>query len=434
VIDPRERHLVRYLGGFSPFVVARAEGIWLETTDGRRLLDFSSGQICSTLGHRHPRVMAAIRDALDTVVHLDSRMLSEPLLALAQRLADLAPGELTRVIALSTGAEANELALKLAKLHTGGFEVVGVARSFHGATFGAASSTYLRSRRGFGPLVPGTLAVPAPYAYRCPIRHCDGACDLSCLDAGFELADQQSVGAPAAFICEPVLSSGGVIVPPQGWLERAAEHCRARGLLLVVDEAQTGLGRCGYAFASDRDGVVPDLLTLSKTLGGGIPLSAVVTTDEIEAGAVARGLAHNTSHVGDPLPAAAGVAGIDVIAEEGLVARAAATGAHLRLRLDELAERHACIGDVRSLGLLAGLELVHDRGTREPALGLAARVADEAVALGLSLHPIPTGPSAHCFRIAPPLNATLDEVDRAVELLDAALTRACGPPRPRPTP
>src|SRR6185437_1466493 len=157
--------------------------------------------------------------------------------ALAQRLADLAPGDLTRVIALSTGAEANELALKLAKLHTGGFEVVGVARAFHGATFGAASSTYLRSRRGFGPLVPGTLAIPAPYAYRCPIRHCRDRGDCTCLEAGFELVDHQSVGAPAAFICEPVLSSGGVIVPPEGWLARAAELARARGLLVVTDEA-----------------------------------------------------------------------------------------------------------------------------------------------------------------------------------------------------
>ena len=124
--DPRERHLVRYLGGFAPFVVARAEGMWLETTDGRRLLDFSSGQICSTLGHRHPRVMAAVREALDTVVHLDSRMLSEPVLALADRLAELAPAPLTRVMPLSTGAEANEFAIKLAKMHTGRFEIVGV--------------------------------------------------------------------------------------------------------------------------------------------------------------------------------------------------------------------------------------------------------------------------------------------------------------------
>ena len=421
--DPRERHLVRYLGGFAPFVVARAEGMWLETTEGRRLLDFSSGQICSTLGHRHPRVMAAVRDALDTVVHLDSRMLSEPVLALADRLASLAPAPLTRVMPLSTGAEANEFAIKLAKMHTGRFEIVGVTRAFHGATIGAASSTYLRSRRGFGPLVPGTLAVPAPYAYRCPIRHCRETCDCTCLDAGFELVDQQSVGSLAAMICEPILSSAGVIVPPDGWLARAAEHCASRDMLLIVDEAQTGLGRCGAWFDISREGVVPEFLTLSKTLGGGIPLSATLTTDEIEVDCVGKGLAHNTSHVADPLPAAAGVAGLDVIADDGLVERAAVLGEHLLARLGGLADRHEAVGDVRGRGLLAGVELVRDRTTREPAAGLAAAVGAEAMALGLSLHPIPTGPSAHCFRIAPPLTATTDEIDRAVDLLDEALAR-----------
>ena len=170
--DPRERHLVRYLGGFAPFVVARAEGMWLETTDGRRLLDFSSGQICSTLGHRHPRVMArcarpSTASCTSTRGCCPSRCWRWP-----TGSASLAPAPLTRVMALSTGAEANEFALKLAKMHSGKFEIVGVARAFHGATIGAASSTYLRSRRGFGPLVPGTLALPAPYAYRCPIRHC----------------------------------------------------------------------------------------------------------------------------------------------------------------------------------------------------------------------------------------------------------------------
>ncbi len=421
--DPRERHLVRYLGGFAPFVVARAEGMWLETADGRRLLDFSSGQICSTLGHRHPRVMAAVREALDTVVHLDSRMLSEPVLALADRLAALAPEPLTRVMPLSTGAEANEFAIKLAKMHTGRFEIVGVTRAFHGATIGAASSTYLRSRRGFGPLVPGTLAVPAPYAYRCPIRHCRETCDCTCLDAGFELVDQQSVGSLAAMICEPILSSAGVIVPPDGWMARAAEHCASRDMLLIVDEAQTGLGRCGAWFDSSREHVVPQFLTLSKTLGGGIPLSATLTTDAIEDDCVAKGLAHNTSHVADPLPAAAGLAGLDVIADDGLVGRAAVLGDHLLARLRGLADRHATVGDVRGRGLLAGIELVRDRETREPAAGLAAAVGAEAMALGLSLHPIPTGPAAHCFRIAPPLTATTDEVDRAVDLLDEALAR-----------
>lgn len=418
--DPRERHLVRYLGGFSPFVVDRAEGVWLETTDGHRIIDLSSGQICSTLGHRHPRVMDAIRDALDRVVHLDSRMLSEPALALAARIAALAPGDLERVMLLTTGAEANELALKLARMHTGAFEVVGVAGAFHGATLGSASTTFMKSRRGFGPLLPGTLAVPAPYGYRCPIRHCDGTCDCTCLDAGFDLVDQQSVGSLAAFICEPVLSSGGVIVPPVGWLARAAEHCRARGMLMILDEAQTGLGRCGRWFACERDDVVPDLLVLSKTLGGGLPLSATVTTDAIEADCVGKGLRHNTSHVSDPLPAAAGLAGLDVIADDGLVEAAARLSAQLEARLRGLADRYPAIGDVRCLGLLAGLELVADRDTRAPALGLAARVADEALRLGLSLHPIPTGPTAHMFRIAPPLTTTPDELDLAIDRLDAA--------------
>jgi 2,2-dialkylglycine decarboxylase (pyruvate) len=368
--------------------------------------------------------MAAAKEALDTAVHLDSRMLSEPVLALAARLAELAPPPLERVMLLSTGAEANEFAIKLAKLHTGRFELVGVARAFHGATLGAASSTYLRSRRGFGPLLPGTLALPAPYAYRCPIRHCREVCDCTCVDAGFELVDQQSVGSLAALICEPILSSAGVIVPPDGWLRRLAEHCATRDMLLIVDEAQTGLGRCGAWFDASREGVVPDFLTLSKTLGGGLPLAATLTTDAIEEDCVARGLAHNTSHVADPLPAAAGLAGIDVIAADGLVERAAVLGAHLEARLRGLLDRHACVGDVRGRGLLAGVELVRDRTTREPAAGLAAAAVREAYGLGLSVHPIPTGPTAHCFRIAPPLTATPDEIDRAVDLLDAALARS----------
>ena len=185
--DPRERFLVRYTGGFAPLVVARAEGAWLETVDGRRILDFTSGQICSTIGHNHPRIAAAIRHSLDTVVHLNSWMLSEPVLALAERLAGLFPAPLDKVMLLNTGSEANEVALKLAKLHTGRFEVVGLTRSFHGLLGGTTSVTFSMARTGYGPLLPGAFAVPAPYAYRCPIRHCRGTCDCTCLEAGFEL-------------------------------------------------------------------------------------------------------------------------------------------------------------------------------------------------------------------------------------------------------
>src|ERR671928_1242459 len=196
--DERRRFLIRYARNFASFTVAGASGAWVETTDGRRILDFTSGQICSTVGHNHPRIAAAIRASLDEVVHLNSWMLSEPVLALGERLAGLAPDPLDKVILLNTGSEANEVAVKLAKLATGRFEVVGLTRSFHGLLAGTSSVTFSMGHAGYGPLVPGSLALPAPYAYRCPIRHCNGSCDCSCLEAGFELVDQQSVGALCA--------------------------------------------------------------------------------------------------------------------------------------------------------------------------------------------------------------------------------------------
>ena len=286
--DPRERFLIRYAGGFAPLTVARASGAWVETTDGRRILDFTSGQICSTIGHNHPRIAAAIRASLDDVIHLNSWMLSEPVLALGERLAGLAPDPLDRVMLLNTGSEANEVALKLAKLATGRFEVVGLARSFHGLLAGSGSITYSMGHTGYGPLVPGSLALPAPYAYRCPIRHCDGTCDCTCLEAGFDLVDQQSVGSLCALVVEPVLSAGGIIVPPPGYFLRALELCRERGMLLVMDEAQTGFGRLGAMFGFERDGIVPDLLAVSKTLGGGVPLAATIAPSAIEEAASAR--------------------------------------------------------------------------------------------------------------------------------------------------
>src|SRR5919204_5060189 len=272
-MDERQQYLIRYARGFAPDVIRRAEGAWLETVDGRRILDFTSGQICSTVGHNHPRIAAAIRASLDDVVHLNSWMLSEPVLALAERLAGLAPDPLDRVMLLNTGSEANEVALKLAKLATGRFEVVALTRSFHGLLAGSGALTFSMGRTGYGPLVPGAFALPAPYAYRCPIRHCAGACDGTCLEAGFELVDQQSVGSLCALIAEPVLSTGGIIVPPDGYFRRACELCDERGMLLVIDEAQTGFGRLGSMFGFEHDGALPDVVSVSKTLGGGVPLA-----------------------------------------------------------------------------------------------------------------------------------------------------------------
>jgi 2,2-dialkylglycine decarboxylase (pyruvate) len=422
VDDERERFLIRYAGGFAPFAVARAEGAWLETADGRRILDFTSGQICSTLGHNHPRIASAIREALTSVIHLNSWMLSEPVLALAERLAGLFPAPLGKVILLNTGSEANEVALKLAKMFTGRFEVVGLTRSFHGLLAGIASVNFSMAHAGYGPLLPGAFALPAPYAYRCPIRHCDGACDCTCLEAGFELVDQQSVGSLCAAVAEPVLSAGGVIVPPDGYFRRLRELCDERGMLLVVDEAQTGFGRLGTMFGFEHDGLVPDLVAVSKTLGGGVPLAATVTSPAIEADCVDKGFLHVTSHVSDPLPAAAGLAVLDVVEEDGLVERARARGERLLVRLRELQDRHEHVGDVRGRGLLVGVELVVDRGTREPADELGAAVTAECLRRGLSMNIVRAGSSANCFRIAPPLSVSEDEIDLAVEILDASLT------------
>src|SRR5436305_2742033 len=187
--DERQRFLIRYSCGFAPFMVARATGAWLETTDGQSILDFTSGQICATIGHNHPRIVEAVQRSLDEVIHLNSWMLSEPVLELTERLVSLVPASLNKVILVNTGGEANEIALRIAKMHTGHFEIVGLTRSWHGLQAGTASLNLAGGHAGYGSLMPGSLTLPAPYAYRCPIPHCNCTCDCFCLEDGFDLID-----------------------------------------------------------------------------------------------------------------------------------------------------------------------------------------------------------------------------------------------------
>jgi 2,2-dialkylglycine decarboxylase (pyruvate) len=426
--------LFRYTSDFAPFVVERAQGSWVWTTDGRKILDFTSGQICSTLGHNHPRIVEAISRSLGTVIHLNSWMLSTPVLALAERLMSLLPAPLERALLLSTGGEANEAAFKIAKMHTGRLEIAGLARSWHGVTSAALSVNYAAGRRGYGLLMPGTLMLPAPTAYRCPIRHCRGTCDMTCLDVGFELLDQASVGSLAAVVVEPVLSAGGIIVPPLGYLAHLRGKCRERGALLIVDECQTGFGRTGTMFGFEHDGIVPDIVTLSKTLGGGVPISAVVTSAAIESDCYTKGFLHATSHVSDPMPAAAALAVIDVVVEEDLATRARLRGEYLISQLRKLQERYEQIGDVRGRGLLVGLELVKDRETKEPADALGHAVMDECLRCGLSMNIVRSGADmfgANCFRMAPPLTVSEDEIDTAVEIIDHAVASILAQPTNR---
>jgi 2,2-dialkylglycine decarboxylase (pyruvate) len=416
---PFERHLLHYGRDFLGDLIVRAEGSYLFTEDGRAILDFSSGQMCATIGHSHPRILEAMAKAGRTVIHLDSTMLSPDVIDLANRLCELLPRPLGKVQLLNTGGEANEAALRLAKIATGRFEIIGMAGSWHGTTTGAASTTYAHGRKKYGPVMPGSLAIPSPNCYRCPIRHCADRCDMACLDVGFEMIDATSVGEEAAVIVEPIQSAGGIIVPPRGYLGRLREHCDQRGILLILDEAQTGLGRVGDLFGFESEGVVPDILTLSKTLGGGLPLSAVIASDTVAEAARENGFAHYTSHASDPFTATVGLSVLDVILGEKLTERAATVGRYLKERLLELQHRHEAIGDVRGRGLLLGVEIVADRTTKEPGHALIKALSERCYQLGLNINLV-GGPHSVC-RLAPPLTVSRDEVDQAVDIMDQAL-------------
>ena len=368
------QHLIRYGGQFEPMIIDRAEGSFVYDADGRAILDFTSGQMSAILGHGHPEIQDVVTHHMANLDHLFSGMLTRPVVDLAHRLAELTPGALERTLLLSTGGEANEAAIKMAKLATGKYEIVSFAQSWHGMTGAAASATYSAGRKGYGPAAVGSFAIPAPYPYR-PQFERNGAWDWQAeLDYAFALVDRQSNGSLAAFIAEPILSSGGLIDLPLGYLAALKRKCEEREMLLILDEAQTGIGRTGLMFACQRDGVTPDILTLSKTLGAGLPLSAVVTTSAIEELCHERGFLFYTTHVSDPLPSAVGLKVLEIVERDGLVERARTSGARLEAGLRALQQRFDCIGDVRGRGLLLGVEIVQDRRGKAPAPALGAAI------------------------------------------------------------
>jgi 2,2-dialkylglycine decarboxylase (pyruvate) len=418
-----DRHLIRYGSAFSPRIIARAQGSYVYDEQGRAILDFTSGQMSAVLGHGHPDIIATVSESVRTLAHLYSGMLSRPVVDTATALAATLPETLDKVLLLSTGAESNEAALKLAKLYTGNFEVVSFDRSWHGMTSGASGATYSSGRRGYGPAIPGNLSLPTPNAYRSPFRHPDGGYDWRAeLDYGFAMVDAQSVGSLAACIVEPILSSGGIIDPPLGYLAALRDKCAERGMLLILDEAQTGLGRTGTMYAFERDGVTPDILTLSKTLGAGLPVAAVVTSSEIEERCHANGYLFFTTHVSDPLPAAVAGTVLRVIERDGLAERAELLGRRLRKGLLDLQSRFDVIGDVRGRGLMQGIELVTDRAGKEPADKLGQAVTGSCLAHGLHMNIVQLPGMGGIFRIAPPLTITESELDSGLEILATALT------------
>ena len=352
--------------------------------------------------------------------HLHSGFLSDPVVEFADALSAMLPAPLDRVLPLSTGGESNEAAIRIAKTYTGGFEIVAFDRAWHGVTGGAAAATYSGGRRGHGPTMPGVLTLPTPHAYRSPFNR-DGVYDWRAeLEYGWDIIDRQSTGNLAAVIVEPILSSGGIIEPPEGYLAALRDKAHERGMLLIFDEAQTGMGRTGTSFAFQHDGVVPDILNLSKTLGAGLPLSATITRAEIEEDCFDKGFLFYTTHAADPLPAAVGRKVVEIVQRDRLAAQAKELGDYLKARLLDLQQRHVIIGDVRGRGLLLGVELVADRATKAPAPEVGAAISERCLELGACLNISRKG-VAGVFRIAPPLTTTRDEIDRAMNVFDQAL-------------
>ncbi|KAF5130227.1 2,2-dialkylglycine decarboxylase [Metarhizium anisopliae] len=427
LVAKSKKHLLDYGTKFEPDVITGCRGLYIYTASGHKVLDWTSGQMSCLLGHGHPEIVKVITDHAMQLDHLFSGMVSPPVISLADRLCSALPAGLDKAFFLSTGGESNEAAIKMAKTYTGKFEIVGIGASWHGVTAQALGAQYHFGRRGHGPLMPGMHMLPAPNAYRSIFRKPDGSYDWETeLEYGWRMIDLQSCGSLAACIVECIQSSGGMHVLPPGYLKALKKQCEMRGMLLIVDEAQTGVGRCGDFMAINHENVVPDILTLSKTLGNGLPLSAVVASDEVASVAAEKGFFFYTTHVNDPLPAAVGDKVLEILFRDNLIEHSRKCGEILHSGLQTLHSRYSCIGQVRGRGLMAGVEIVTDRESKRPALELAKRVGNRAYELGLwanlSSHPSFGG----TFRIAPPITVTESQVEDGLAILERAFAETEG--------
>ncbi|SDE70539.1 4-aminobutyrate aminotransferase / (S)-3-amino-2-methylpropionate transaminase [Thermus arciformis] len=414
----RERYVPRGVAQAHPVFVARARGARLWDVDGREYLDFAGGIGVMNVGHGHPRVLQAVQAQLERFTHTCFQVAPyEGYVRLAERLAHLAPGEFPKkTLFLTTGAEAVENAVKIARAYTGRPAVVALTHSFHGRTLLGMSLTGKASyyKQNFGPFAPEVYHAPAPYPYR-------GVSDGMALEGLDELfRTQVDPERVAALILEPVLGEGGFIPLSPEYLRAVRELTQGHGILLVADEIQSGFGRTGRMWAIEHSGVVPDLLTFAKSVAAGLPLSGVVGRAEAMDAPKPGGL--GGTYAGNPLACAAGLAVLDVFREEGLLDRARALGEELWRRLLALQDRFPQIGEVRGLGPMVAMELVRDPKTKEPFPELAQRLLERARERGLLL--LKAGMYGNVIRVLVPLTASLEEVAEGLGRLEAALAEA----------
>lgn len=406
---------------YADSLIAESRGATLRDVDGNEILDLAAGQFCSILGNNHPKYIERLSEQLKKVVHVGTQFLSPVVLEAAQKFAEVAPGALNKSLFLSTGTEANECAISLAKTYTGKRGVIGFNRGYYGLSLGTKSLTSIFSpsdRHGSGPTVPESFRFLAPHCFHCPVKKHYPECDLVCLDSSVEAALTRERDI-AAIIVEPIISAGGMIVPPPGYLKALKNLAQELGALLIIDEAQTGFGRTGKWFACEHHEVEPDMLVVSKSSGSGFPVSGVITTDEIADRIAAQGWVHLASHQSDPLPAAAVAATIDVVREENLVQRADEHGRYFIERLLQLKAKHSILVDVRGLGLMIGAEIGNFAGGSEHELCMLIVALCESRGVHLTysyFEPV--------LRFIPPLTITKEEIDTAISALDGAITEA----------
>ncbi|MCL4764665.1 MAG: aspartate aminotransferase family protein [Hyphomicrobiaceae bacterium] len=405
-------------------VIERADASVVWDTEGRSYLDFNSGQMCSTLGHNNPRIQAVIREQSAVLTHASTVYYNLPQVELAERIASINDAPLRKSVFGESGSDSNELAVLLARRATGRMSIGALSLSFHGLSDATRAISFSAAAPGYGPAMPEMFAIPTPYCYRCPYESEGKGCCMAPLHFGMETLDKQSAGLPAAVIVEPIVSAGGVIELPAEYLEGLRRELDRRGALLIYDEAQTGLGKLGTMFAYQAYGVQPDILTISKHLGGGIAISATVTTDAVAARATANGFSCGHSHSSDPLACKAGTASIDEIVENDLPQRALAIGRRWQDNIRALQQRHEVVGDIRGRGLLQGIELVRDRRTKEPAAGLATDVYRHGLANGLMFSV--RGRHKNVLRFVPPFTTTDAQLDQAAEILEGSIRKALG--------
>ncbi|HYA26523.1 MAG TPA: aspartate aminotransferase family protein [Thermodesulfovibrionales bacterium] len=404
-------------------LVKSARGIYVEDGTGRRYIDFTSGLATTNVGHNHPLVMEAIKRQADALIHSGCIFYHEPLVVLPVMLREVTPQGIDMFFFSNSGAEAVEGALKLARFYSRRQGIVAFTSCFHGRTFGAMTLTTssIRYRREYQPFVPSVYHSPYPYCYRCFFGQKPDACGMDCfeyLERLFRhLVHPEEV---ACIVMEPVLGEGGYVVPPVEFLKRLRSLCDRWGILFVLDEVQSGMGRTARWFASEHFEVVPDIMTMAKGIASGMPLSAVGAKSEI----MMRWSpgAHGTTFGGNPISCAAAIATLKIIEEEGLLENARQVGCYAQERLNGMKERFPCIGDVRGLGLMIGIEFVQNDGT--PFKELLKKVLDCCLEKGLIL--IECGVDKNVIRLAPPLIVSREEMEKGLDILEEAVRVVCG--------